>query len=60
MNKLDIIIQKGHAYVWLALFVACTVGIILCGAYWHFWTALVCWVMWRSSINEAREAESKN
>lgn len=42
------IINNLTAYIWLALFIVALFGIIFKGAWWHLWTAGLCWIMFRA------------
>lgn len=57
MDRFDIIIHKGLAYVWLALLIGCLAGVIIKGAYWHLFTAAISWIMYRLCLDSAKEAE---
>ena len=57
MDKFDYFIHKGLAWVWLALLIGCAVGVVFFGAWWHFFTGLISWVMYRCCLDSAKEAE---
>lgn len=57
MDKFDILIHKGLAYVWLALLIGCLAGVVFAGAYWHLFTAGISWIMYRCCLDSAKEAE---
>lgn len=42
------IINNLTAYIWLALFIVALFGIIFKGAWWHLWTAGLCWIVFRA------------
>lgn len=57
MDHFDIIVHKGLAYVWLALFIGSLVGVIFWGAYWHILTAGISWIMYRCCLDSVKDAE---
>ncbi|MBO5546236.1 MAG: hypothetical protein J5951_06210 [Bacteroidales bacterium] len=57
MDKFDILIHKGLAWVWLALLIGSLAGVVFAGAYWHLFTAGVSWIMWRCLRDCVKEAE---
>jgi len=47
-NMEERIINNIAAYIWLGLTFLCLGGVIFAGAYWHIWTALLSFVMYRA------------
>lgn len=58
MDKSDIIMHKGLAWVWLALLIGCTVAVVFFGAYHHIFTGAIAWIMYSCCKGEAKRLES--
>lgn len=48
MNKIDRIINNSLAYTCLGIAVACIVGVIVKGAWWHVFSALICYFLYKT------------
>ena len=46
-------LNKGLAYVWLALAVCCLAGVIFAGAYWHLFTGGISFLMYLAMRSES-------
>lgn len=58
METMERIINKIVSNFWLVLSIVCALAILFAGAYWHGWTALLCYLMWQVSREQNAEDSS--
>lgn len=55
---METIINRVISSFWLVLGIVCALAVLFAGAYWHGWTALLCYLMWRVSRGQNAEDSS--
>lgn len=58
METMGKIVNTIVTNAWLVLGIVCALAVLFAGAYWHGWTALLCYLMWRVSREQNAEDSS--
>lgn len=59
MEDYSYIIARINMWIWGILGISCLAGVIFYGAWWHIGTVLVCFLMFMTNYQEAKELGSE-
>jgi len=59
MDHFDYLVNKSMELMWLALGIACLLGVIIAGAWWHLFTTGVCALLYFTHRAENKAYKAK-